>query len=226
MKKRALIKQPAGIGDIFFCQKIAKKIQDQGYEIIWPVIPEFLWIKDYIEGIVFCDINEQRLFEYDIIFSLEDADKLFPNISVMEAKYELAGLRWDNWCDHFKFNRNVDKREDDLFYDVLKLTDDSKYALKNFHFASPPHEQICEAAMQANTNGLQEICMSNIVGFTLLDWAKVIERAQTIHTVETSINYIIEKVNVTNDLHMYSKWNPANFFHIKNLFKKPWTYHA
>jgi hypothetical protein len=143
----------------------------------------------------------------------------------MEAKYKLADLRWDNWCDHFKFNRNVDGKEDALFYDVLKLTDNSKYALKNSHFASPPHEQICEAARQANVNGLQEICMSNIVGFTLLDWSKVIERAQTIHTVETSINYIIEKVNTTNDLHMYSKWNPANFFHIKNLFKKPWKYY-
>jgi|694.fasta_scaffold138673_2 hypothetical protein len=223
--KTCVIRQPAGLGDIFFCQKIAKKIQDQGYEIIWPVIPEFLWIKNYIDGIVFCDINEQRPFEYDIIFSLEDADKLFPNISVMEAKYKLADLRWDNWCDHFKFNRNVDGKEDALFYDVLKLTDNSKYALKNSHFASPPHEQICEAARQANVNGLQEICMSNIVGFTLLDWSKVIERAQTIHTVETSINYIIEKVNTTNDLHMYSKWNPANFFHIKNLFKKPWKYY-
>jgi hypothetical protein len=222
--KTCVIEQPAGIGDIFFCQKIANKLRDAGYEVVWPVIEQFAWVKDYINNITFCDANET--IDADVVIPLHSADQHFTSMSVMEAKYKLVDLRWDNWCDHFNFNRNVNGREDALFYDVLKLRDDSDFVLKNFYFASPPHEQICEAAKQSNTNGLQEVCMSNINGFTLLDWAKVIERAQTIHTVETSINYIIEKVNATNDLHMYSKWRPANFFHIKNLFKKPWTYHA
>lgn len=218
----ALIKQPAGIGDIFFCQKIANKLRNAGYDIVWPVIEQFAWVKDYINNITFCDANET--INAAVTISLHNADQYFPGMSVMEAKYKLVDLRWDNWCDHFEFNRNVDGKEDALFYDVLKLKDDSKYALKNFRFASPPHEQISEQAKNADTQNLQEIHMSSISGFTLLDWCKVIEKAHAIYTVETSLNYIIEKLNTTNLLHMYSKWKPSNYFHIQNLFKKPWIY--
>jgi hypothetical protein len=221
---KALIKQPAGIGDIFFCQKIAHKLRQQNYDVVWPVIPEFLWIKDYIKDIEFCNINEVLHYNYDAILPLHDADKLFPGISVMEAKYKLVDLRYDDWCKYFDFKHNYHK-EEQLFYDVLKLADDTPYVLKNFYFASPPQTQICEAAKNANCNNMREICMTNLPDFTLLDWCKVISKAKTIHTVETSINYIIEKVDSTKDLHMYSKWKPSSFFHIKNLFKKPWRYY-
>lgn len=221
---KALIKQPAGIGDIFFCQKIAKKIQDRGYEIIWPVIPEFLWIEDYIEGICFCDLDNISKLGYDIILPLQDADKFFPGISVMEAKYKLVNLKYDNWCKYFNFKRN-EYKESQLFYDVLKLSDSEPYTLKNYYFASPPHTQICEAVKSANCNGMREVNMSNLTSFTLLDWCKVIQSAEVIHTVETSLNYIIEKLNTTSNLNMYSKWKPANFMHIEKIFNKPWTFH-
>lgn len=221
---KALIKQPAGIGDIFFCQKIVHKLRQQNYEVIWPVIPEFLWIKDYIDGAIFCDIGDQLQCNYDAILPLQEADRLFPGMSVMEAKYKMVDLRYTDWCKYFQFNRNEHK-ENQLFYDVLKLHDDTPYVLKNFYFASPPHIQICEAVKNVDCKGMREIHMSNLPGFTLLDWCKVITKARAIHTVETSLNYIIEKLNTTNDLHMYSKWIPANYFHIKNLFMKPWRYH-
>jgi len=221
---KALIKQPAGIGDIFFCQKIAHKLRQQNYEVVWPVIPEFLWIKDYIEGITFCNVNEPLQCNYDAILPLQEADRLFPGMSVMEAKYKLVDLRYTDWCNYFDFKHNECK-ENQLFYDVLKLHDDAPYVLKNFHFASPPHMQICEAAKNADCKGMQEVCMSNLADFTLLDWCKVIQKAYAIHTVETSLNYIIEKLNTTNNLHMYSKWKPANYFHIKKLFTKPWIYY-
>ena len=44
--KPCLIKQPAGIGDIFFCQKIARYMAYHGYQIIWPLSPDIIWIKD------------------------------------------------------------------------------------------------------------------------------------------------------------------------------------
>ena len=43
-----IINQPAGLGDIFFSMKIAKYMVDLGYEVIWPVIPNFLYLKEYI----------------------------------------------------------------------------------------------------------------------------------------------------------------------------------
>ena len=56
--KPCLIKQPAGIGDIFFCQKIARYMAYHGYQIIWPISPDIIWIRDYIKGILFCSTED------------------------------------------------------------------------------------------------------------------------------------------------------------------------
>ena len=52
--KKCLIKQPAGIGDILFCQKIVYKLLNDGYEVWWPVDDCAEWIGDYISGPNFC----------------------------------------------------------------------------------------------------------------------------------------------------------------------------
>ena len=51
--KPCIIKQPAGIGDIFFCQKLAKIMMAHDYSVIWPVREDILWIGDYIKDITF-----------------------------------------------------------------------------------------------------------------------------------------------------------------------------
>ena len=45
------IKQPAGIGDIFYCLKIAKRLlqDNKTKKVIWPVSPVYSYIKDYIK---------------------------------------------------------------------------------------------------------------------------------------------------------------------------------
>ena len=49
--KICLIRQPAGLGDILFCQKIAKRIIEKyNLDIIWPVIPQFEWISQYLSS--------------------------------------------------------------------------------------------------------------------------------------------------------------------------------
>ena len=60
MSKICLIRQPAGIGDIFFTQKIAKDLISKGYEVWWPVIQQFEFIKNYIkvDGLKFVTENE------------------------------------------------------------------------------------------------------------------------------------------------------------------------
>ena len=54
MMKFCLISQPAGIGDVFFLQYMARKYIAMGYKVWWPLKDEILWIKDYIPDIEFC----------------------------------------------------------------------------------------------------------------------------------------------------------------------------
>lgn len=236
----AIIHQPAGIGDIFFCLKIARKLQQQGYSILWPVKSQFLYLNEYISGIEFCRDIEHYPHRLDVLSSSDIvtrisntlivrpgiADRHFPHMSVMEAKYHAIDAKYDDWSSYFLFNRNKE-RENHLFYDILGLEDTSRYVLANRNFGSPPDSVEC-----VHMKHLNQACfdiplyeMRNIEGINLFDWCKVLEHAEQIHTAETSLNFIIEVINTRGELHMYSKWSPPNYFHIKNLFKAPWIYH-
>ena len=57
--KWCLIKQPAGIGDVFFCQKIARYMMSQQYQVIWPLRSDISWIRHYIRDIYFPTIDDQ-----------------------------------------------------------------------------------------------------------------------------------------------------------------------
>lgn len=238
---KALIKQPAGIGDIFFCQKIAQKLHDVGYNVVWPIIPEFMWLADYlITNATFCsnasEFEDKELYracnahtynfsadEQSVVINLQDADQLFPNSSVMTSKYKAVQLNYHNWLKYFNFNRNTQK-ENALFYDILNLKDNSLFALKNYFFASPPSEQVCSSVVDANVNCDEIICMRNVPEFTLFDWCKVLERAHEIHTVDTSVILVVEKLNITDKLNLYSRHTPANFTHVAPIISNNWNF--
>jgi len=40
--KQVLMQQKCGLGDILFCQGISNVFKKQGYDIIWPVVPQLL----------------------------------------------------------------------------------------------------------------------------------------------------------------------------------------
>jgi len=249
MYSKVIIKQPAGLGDIFFCLKLAYTFhKGLGCDIIWPVIPQYKWIKDYIKFpfIEFVSQEDEYPLKHQIdriLFSgivpnitileveengnkyllvpLQHADWVFPEISVMDAKYKLVNLDPDNWQEFFEFERNSEK-ENKLYYEVLGLTDESEYTLVNKQFGSPPDTRISPYIDISQFTNIVE--MSYIEGYTIFDWCKVIENAQEIHTVDTSINYIIDKLNPKGKLEIYSRFTPPDYKHIKHIFKANWHY--
>lgn len=234
--KHCTIKQPAGIGDIFFCQKIATKMRNKGYEIAWPVVDEFLWIKDYISDVNFCSLKDNFPLKEDwdrcygkthvakgdnILLNLQGADALWNNMSVMEAKYKMLDLSFDDWSKYFALKRNAEKEQS--LMKTVNPTDDA-FVLVSRYYGSPPDSKECVYLKDFKSNlKIIDLCM--VGGYTLIDWLGVIEAAQEIHAAESSLNYLVEISNTTNNLHMYSKWSPPSYFHVHNLFKKPWIYH-
>lgn len=224
---RYFINQPAGIGDIFFLQKVAIKLADRGDTVIWPVKDEIYPLTEYLKypNILYfkenCNSINQYIDKNTTHLDFQSADKHFPG-SVMLAKYKLIQTDWSDWVNYFNFNRNIDK-ENYIFYDVCKLQDKEKYIFVNKNYGTQPNYQVCK---YINLNKFTDkiVEMQFVEGITLFDWCKVIENSSEIHTVETSLNYIIEKLNIGGTLNMYSKWSPPHFEHIKMLFKKPWIY--
>lgn len=218
MYKNILIRQPAGIGDIFFTQKIAYALhKEYKCDIIWPVIPEFQWIKEYIKPSFINFVNIESNFPYqdafnnDVPYVFEWKDCLVVPLqradwaisgSVMDAKYKLVGLDFEDWADYFFFERNIEK-ENKLFYEILGLRDDDMYSFISKNYGSPPNH----AEMNIDSNkSIKRIEMQFIDGYSIFDWCKVIENATEIKTVDSSINFIIDKLILkTIDITLYKK---------------------
>lgn len=235
MSKICLINQPAGIGDVFFLQKMVKFYIGKGYTVIFPLLPEIMFIKDYIivDGLEFVPINDNFQFKnylsYNKVFENENfiyiparfADTIYPNMSCMEAKYKLVNLDYSDWSDYFTFVRNKNK-ENELFYNILNLNDDEKYSFVSNIWGTPPNTASKKIIYD---DTFKTVHLKLIPEFTLFDWCKVIENAYHISIVDTSLNYIIEKLNLNSQSNfLTSRFTPANFYHIINLFNKNWKY--
>ena len=237
--KVCLIKQPCGLGDIFFCQKIAKKIVEKyDLDVIWPVIPQFDWVSRYLQhdrityispssefiGKSLYDSQEMNIIDRDDVLYIPIfyADRHGLDESVMYSKYKFISLNCSDWLEYFDFKRHRE-REDALFYERLKLTDDTDYIVVNKKYGSPPGTVECPYINISSDIKIVEV--DYIEGVTIIDWCKVLECARQVHTVETAFNYIIEKLPECRGLNMYSKHSPPSYSHVKSLFRPDWAYH-
>lgn len=232
---KCLIRQPAGVGDIFFCQKIAYHYYKKGYEIIWPVKKEFIWLKDRMRDFYYIletdDFEGKEIYEnMDNTHVIDLGDFVFVPLhghgrqigpSIMLSKYHSLNIDWSDWLNYFQFDRDFGA-ELDLFYIDLGIKEGEEYNFVNHMFASPPDILTKEFEIP---NDLRNIELRIIEGYTLIDWCFVLQNATNIYTVETSLNYLIEKLHMkAKEMVMYSKWNPPHFRHVDMLFKKNWVY--
>ena len=227
--KPCLIKQPAGIGDVFFCQKIARVMMQNGYQIIWPLRPDIYWIKDYIKDIDFPTTDDDFIGKdiYDrgagavveengAFISTATADMTHNDGKIMSSKYSMVGLDYSDWQEYFKFDRNFEK-EDDLYYNVLGLKDDSEFVFINNLYNE---NRDCDLLKPENYD-LPAVELQYIDGFTLFDWCKVFEKAKSVYTINTSLNYIIDVLDTSYDEYVIIAHNEKNKTEIDYLFSTP-----
>jgi hypothetical protein len=233
MSKICLIQQPAGIGDIFFIQKIAKKFINEGYDVWIPVIREFEFIKDYIKVPHLHFVAEYENFPYknlygggssavykmeneDLFLPIQNFDRNFPGMSVMVAKYKMLGMDHSDWVDYFEFERNIE-RETNLINHINP--EGKEFILVNRQFGSPPNSKPCP-----HMGGYENAIEMEYLGWdNLFDWIGLAMQAKQIHTVETSLVYILHKLGLKN-VTVYSRHNPPSFSQVEGFFNKDWTY--
>lgn len=230
--KPCIIKQPAGIGDVFFCQKIARVMMSREYQVIWPLRPDIIWIREYIPNIYFPSVDDvfpgKEIFDTAAGFAIEEtgafisiatADLTHNDGKIMSSKYSMLGIDFSDWQDYFHFDRNLDK-ENELYYNVLGLTDDAEFIfINNLYNTDIKNSNL----FSKNNFDLPVVELKIIDGFTLFDWCKVLERAKKIHTINTSINYIIEVIDTLYDEYVIYAHDERNKSEIDYLFKKPHT---
>jgi hypothetical protein len=232
MSKICLIRQPAGIGDIFFAQKIAKDYISKGYLVVWPVISQFEFIKDYIKVDNLMFVNENSDFPHkniyqegyskptvinvnDVYLPIQHFDR-HHNGSVMYAKYKLLDMDFGDWLDYFSFERNLEREQ--KLIDHFNVND-KEFVFVNRMFGSPPHSKPCPH-MGEFENSVE---MEYLGWDNLFDWIGLLLKAKHIYTVETSILYIISKLGLKN-VTVYSRHSSPSFHQVEHIFDKDLTY--
>lgn len=225
-----LFKQPAGLGDIFFLQKIAKKAIKQQWRVLWPIIPEFEFLSEYLDnGIVWksiYEVNEYPLWQSnkvvtnefdDTIIPFQTADQLFPDELIMVAKYKLVEEDWEDWADHFTWKRNEAKEQ--TAYN--KYVHKESYSVSMNWYGSPPGQK------QVTTPKC-DVELGFDPDFTPFDYAKIFENAKELHFVDTCYTYMFEKLTLKTDaVYIYNR-NPEesipSWTQTQSLFKKPFRF--
>jgi hypothetical protein len=234
MSKICLINQPAGLGDIFFLQKFVDKKISEGFVVIYPTLPSLIYVREYIKkpGLNFFSLDEDFPFKSTInhpqIIKEENFEYYPFNIadryvggSCMEAKYSFVNDSHQAWQESFFWMRNTEK-ENEIYYELMGLKDGEEYSLVSNVWGTPPTNNFREVPTSGK---YKTISIKMLDGYTPFDWSKVIENAKEISIVDTSFNYLIEKLELKAEtLYLTSRFTPPNFSHIINLFKKNWIY--
>lgn len=250
MDKVCLIYQPVGNGDQWWLMKVARHYLNQGFRVIWPVVAEYIWMQEYVPEIewVSWDDKDNKLthrdplpehvkFDHKADYNpynphILEGDFIYingflpPKSGVMEYKYESIGLSWEGWQNSVLFNRNKEK-EDKLFQE-LGLGNEP-YVFVNRNYQLRPHVCRYESIpVDPKVYGKRVVEMDIRDGYNLPDWLKVIESADEIQMIETSLSWILEsplvRDNLTKNLHLYSRHH--NFWQVQKFFTLGWQYHT
>tara|TARA_R110000824_G_scaffold73866_5_gene188003 strand:+ start:11842 stop:12618 length:777 start_codon:yes stop_codon:yes gene_type:complete len=257
--KVCLIEQSAGLGDILFTLKIGAHYANEGYRVIWPVQPVYANLNKYIkvEGIEFPCVHDvydvkaqyERLKKTQISdvteidgllyvplrrgffsdFGINMRKTLDHEESNMLSKFGMCSLEHYGWSDYFDINRNYQKEEE--LSNRLGHDEADKIHLVNHRFGTPPrwHETLKKEII--TPSGLKRAEMCILEGFNLFDWCGVMERAQKVDTVATSLVFLFEKIslNCVPTIHSRNKKMPAaanDFELMKKIYSKEYVYEA
>jgi hypothetical protein len=220
---KVLIDQPFGIGDILFLSPIVKLMEAE--DIIWPIVDQYYWIKDYllIDNLTFIkqsEFNKQLYLDYNQI-PFQTAHIMFPESrDCMEAKYKLFDIDLDIWKS-LSFNRNY-KKELEL-KKLLNINENDKFIFINNNFASKEYNYKIDIKLDTD---LKIVYQQYIDEYTLLDWCGVLEQASEIHTVSTSLFFVIQSLNLSKKIHLYPrKPIDKDLSPIKSLLSDKWICH-
>ena len=224
--RTCIINQFAGLGDIIFCEPIARMYHEKGYKVIWPVEPYYCNINKHFPYITFInkalininyELNKFQTLDNSLIIPLRFSDRIMdvPYHRCMASKYMMWNLPLITWKTT-KWVRD-EKSEKELFYNVLRLKVGEQYNLISEHFS--------RGKIQITPPPGKNVYLERISDYTLIDWSMVMENATTIHAVGSAINYVLEFLK-TNECHLYPrKPVESDFKNYDYLFEKSYIKH-
>lgn len=208
---KAVILQYFGLGDNIFTIELCNRLIQDGYEIIYPVMPHFVeglqrayphikWV-NYQEFPADYNCKEDKVINglRHIPVRWSDGWNKTPYRDCMANKYKMFGLDWQIWRDGAMWQRDS-MREDTLYQVATEFGND--YRLISDTFGSDFGNKV----KIEKSGTIPNIAIEFYEGFSLFDWAKVIENATEIHVVSSSIIYLLEMLDLrAKEVHLYQR---------------------
>jgi hypothetical protein len=217
MSPLCLINQPAGLGDIMYTLQIGYLYSSRGYNVIWPLIDQYMWIPRYISSpsIRFVSISsefplkELMLNGYTEVYFDPSGNIYIPlarslvNSSgryypLMYSKYMMVGLGplARNWPYYVSINRNLDSERSVTDFYGKHLT--SEYIYANSLIGSPDGHLTRLAEMDQSIKRLSAIAHVPIIehcfidGTTMFDFIPVLANAVELHLPNSALCWLVE----------------------------------
>lgn len=222
------------LGDAIWSQTLIRELSN-GKPIIWGIESQFVQgLQRAYPDIFWIDVKslnqEYQKFKLDVIIGgcrvipIGHSNEIMkvPYSQVMSSKYAMYGLDFNTWRNTM-YERDLN-REEKLYTDELGLKYGEKYNLINNRFRSDDSGIV---NIEIN-NGFKNIYMQNIKGYSLFDWSYVIENATEIHTVSTSILFVLELLELkASEVHLYArKPDEKDFKNVDYIFTKNYKLHT
>ena len=192
------------------------------------------YIGKYIEqkNVIFQNINELKNLGTQIInndtllyIPLETSDRFtpYPNTRAHgHIKYKFFfNTDFTDWKKYFTLKRNLDREKSLMCH--LNINDDEPFNLVNRNYGTPPN--FLKNELVNTNNQYRTIEMDFLDDYNIFDWIGVALKAVEIHTVETSLYYILEKLGVEDSVYIYSKYKDNDdYSYMKSHCSPKWNY--
>jgi hypothetical protein len=213
---KIFIEQPAGMGDIFFLQKLCKTLNHN--HNVYHKIDKKMWDGGVNRLItpVNCHWDLPEPIKDDLVYN----GSRHPNNpeDTMRAKYIDLGIDYNDWKEYFTYDRN-ELYEEEL-RKLLGIEEGEEFVLWNNRYAFNLTNNNVEKNIESDLKCIE----INPTLTNIFDWCWMFENATEIHTVDTSICYIIETLNIKANV---LKIHPR-FKYSKNVYdgilKKSWQW--
>lgn len=229
-KRRYVVNQFLSLGDILFLIPMIRELMLEGNSVLWPIDERYLPMRKHFPDIPFVPKSDYNLpyeargritTEHGELLPYRFASELqgLTLRDCMKAKYSLYHHDYRIWR---KLYWKRDYENESRLITLLNLPE--KFNLINQYYG-----HLGELTVQVNVqNDLPQVHMSNIPGYTLVDWLGVVERASEIHMANSSLNYLIELMDIDVPVYLYKRgiWGEQGYEYSDYLFENKcfiWT---
>lgn len=212
---------------------MATKYRESNHHVIMPIVENIMWIAEYIDGVEFINLlddfeykylyDERGVIETDEYIYIDTMHSLWTHSDgrIMSSKYNTISMDCSDWADYFIFKRNRDREE--KMFERVGLSDGDRYIVVSTLCGTPPNSYDMSGGRIPiyNPDNLRIINMTIFENSHLFDWCKIYEFAERIFMVNTSMNYILEKIPVNAVEYVVYAKGHENYLDIEYLFERP-----